>query len=117
MSTGLERRLAKLERIAPQDKNLQTLGELIKDVEEHERELAGDPFRESGPIWVSFADGLGVQARDHDDFYQKITELKHCGKVDDGSLVRCPTVFISFVKPRYRADGSVDPPPHQATGR
>jgi hypothetical protein len=100
MNTGLERRLAKLERIAPQDKNLQTLAELIKSVEEHEREreLAGDLLWESGPIWVLFADGLGVQARDPGDFYQKIAELKQCGKVDDDSLVRCPTVFVTVVK-------------------
>jgi hypothetical protein len=101
MNTGLERRLAKLERIAPQDKNLQTLGEFIK-------ELSGDPFSESGPIWVSFASGLGVDARDPHDFDQKIAELKHCGKVDDSSLVTRPAIFFTIVK---------WPPPHQATGR
>jgi hypothetical protein len=104
MNTGLERRLAKLERVVPQDDDLQPLGEFIKYLEQEE--LSKNLKR----IFVRFAHNLTVEGDDPKDFYRKIAELKQCGKIDDNSLVAM-SIFWVIVEPRYRADGSIDPLP------
>jgi hypothetical protein len=107
MNTGLERRLAKLERVVPQDDDLQPLGEFIKELEQ---EALSKKLRR---IFVRFARNLTVEGDDPNDFYQKIAELKQCGKIDDNSLVAM-AMFHVIVEPRYRADGSIDPLPSKA---
>jgi len=61
-------------------------------------------------IFVHFANDLKINADDPKDLYQKIAELKQCGKIDDNSLVAM-SMFHVIVTPRFRADGSIDPLP------
>jgi hypothetical protein len=61
-------------------------------------------------IFVRFANDLRINADDPNDFYQKIAELKQCGKINDNSLIAMAMCHV-IVTPRYRADGSVDPLP------
>ena len=104
MNTGLERRLAKLEQIVPQADDLQPLGEFIKEFKQEEQS------QELKRIFVHFANDLRINADDPKNFYQKIAELKQCGKIDDNSLVAM-SMYNVIVELRYRADGSIDPLP------
>jgi hypothetical protein len=104
MNTGLERRLAKLERIVPQDDDLQPLQEFIRDLEQEELS------EELRNIVVELAHGPRIEARDPKDFYQKIAELRRRGEIDNNSLV-ATAIYHIIVTPRYRADGSIDPLP------
>jgi hypothetical protein len=95
MNRGMDRRLANLERIAPQTRNSLPLHEWIARTEQ-------DGWADV--ISVRFSNGQRVKyARGRDGFLEKLAELKRVGLINDETGVEF-TITHTFVDPPKRGE-------------